>query len=49
MRNNLDILYYIYAAFIISLFAYVTFGLGYSGWWWILALILLDVNVTYKK
>ena len=34
----------LYNAFIVSLFAYVTFGLGFSGWWWILGVALLTYS-----
>lgn len=45
MRNNniwIFILYYVYAIFVVGLFSYVVFWLDKSGWWFIIALLLLN-------
>ena len=36
------ILYYLYAIFVVGLFSYVVFWLDKSGWWFIIALLLLN-------
>lgn len=29
--------------------AYLVFGLGYSGWWWVLALVLMTGSASAKS
>lgn len=43
MKNDLNYLfYYVYAITILAGTSYIVFALGYSGLWFILALLLLD-------
>lgn len=45
--NNL--IYYIFALILIIGTCYIVFGLGHSGWWFLMLLILLDIKPTAGK
>lgn len=48
MNNWTIIIYYIYALTVILLTGYVVFILDYSGWWFAMALVLLNISPTGK-
>ena len=43
-KNWIYVAYYVYAIFIICLFSYAVFWLDKSGWWFLLAVVLLDIQ-----
>ena len=43
------IAYYIFAVFVVGLFSYAVFWLDKSGWWFLMALILLNISPTIKN
>ena len=50
MSNNwVFIAYYIFAVFVVGLFSYAVFWLDKSGWWFLIALILLNISPTIKN
>ena len=52
MNNNWVFLaYYLYAVSVVCIFSYAVFGLDKSGWYWVLALIMLNISptITTKK
>lgn len=49
MNNYTIIIYYIYALTVILLTGYVVFILDYNGWWFAMALVLLNISPTNKK
>lgn len=52
MNNNWVFLaYYLYAVSVVSIFSYAVFWLDKSGWYWLLALIMLNISptITTKK
>ena len=49
--NWVYVAYYIYAIFVVCLFSYVVFWKDFNGWWFLMALILLNISptITNKK
>ncbi len=41
MKNAEVLARFLWAAFIVGGCAYIVFGLGHSGWWFLLALVLI--------
>ena len=48
MDNKTILIYYIYALIVIILSGYVVFVLDFSGWWFLLTLVLLDIKPKTK-
>ena len=49
MRYLPFVFYYIYAIFVIAVFSYIVFHLKESGWWFILAVLLLNNSPNFRN
>lgn len=43
------IVYYLYCMIIVIGTGYVVFGLNRSGWWWLMAIVLMCLVMPYSK
>lgn len=49
MNNNwIFLAYYLYAVSVVSIFSYAVFWLDKSGWYWLIALIMVSISPTIK-
>ena len=49
MNNKTLLIYYIYVLIVLGACGYVVFGLGHSGWWFLLALIFIEISPKADK
>jgi len=49
MNNKTILVYYIYVLIVLGACGYVVFGLGHSGWWFLLALVLIEISPKTNK
>lgn len=49
MNNKTILIYYIYVLLLIGACGYVVFGLGYSGWWFLLVALFTNISPTTNK
>ena len=49
MNNKTLIIYYIYVLLVLAVFSYAVFVLDHSGWWFILALLFIEISPKNDK
>ena len=49
MNEQRLLIYYIYVLIVLGACGYVVFGLGHSGWWFLLALIFIEISPKADK
>lgn len=49
MNNRTLLIYYIYVLTVLGACGYVVFGLNHSGWWFVLALIFIEISPKTDK